>query len=141
MRASLTACAALALALSTACSSEHSGIEATPGFDPIGSEPSSGDGGAGTGSGDVIRLFCEQGCVNLGMACPMGVGVPPQYCTQSCAANAAAYGRCVAEQLAYYICLATTDVECPFFFPQTPGCDPALQALSHCQNAPGPLPE
>lgn len=139
MKALLTACASLALALSAACSSEHSGIEATPGFDPIGSEPTTGDGGA-AGSRDVIRLFCDQGCVNLGKACTPGVGFQPEYCTDSCAANPGTPG-CEAEELIYYICLATTDVECPFFFPQAPKCDPAVEALAMCQSTPPPLPE
>src|SRR5262245_42884814 len=133
MKALLTACASLALTLALgACSSEHSGVEATPGFDPIGSEPTSGDGG-GPGSRDVIRHFCDRGCVNLAMACPTGIGVPPEYCAQSCNANPG-YPGCEAEELIYYICLATTHVECPFYFPQAPECDPVLQALSMCQS-------
>ena len=137
MKSLLTACVSLALALGAACSSEHSGIPAAPSFDPIGSEPVSADGGAGNGS--VIQYFCEQGCEKIATACHNGY--PVAYCTQACVNNVLVYPGCVAEQLAFYACLATINVDCSFGFPQAAACDPAQQAIGQCQSRPPPLPE
>jgi len=135
MKALLSACVSLTLALGAACSSEHSGIAAAPSFDPIGSEPVSADGGAGSGS--VLGFFCDQSCKKLELAC----GFTNAYCQANCAMNINAFPGCTAALLAYFGCLATTDIDCSFGFPQTPGCDPAAVEVSRCQSGGGLLPE
>jgi hypothetical protein len=139
MRALLIACASFAVTVSAGCSGEHTGMPATPPFDPIGTEPTaSGDGGA-VGNG-VFGLFCAQSCASLEAACGNIFG-GGDYCAQNCRASFAYYRGCEAQQLTYLACLATTKIDCTFGFPQTPQCDPALQAVGTCQSnhPPGPL--
>lgn len=131
MRALLIACTSFAVTVSAGCSGDHTGIPATPPFDPIGTEPTSGDGGA-AGNG-VFELYCARYCANLEAACGNIFG-GGDYCAQNCRGGFDYYRGCEAEQLTYLACVATTKIDCGFGFPQTPECDPALQAVGACQT-------
>ena len=137
MRTLLIACASFAVTVSAGCSSgDHTGVSATPPFDPIGTEPTNGDGGSG--STGVFQLFCEQSCANMAAACGNGFG--GTYCVQSCLSSVSFFQNCQAQQLAYLGCLATTQIECTWGYPRSPECDPAQQAVSICQSQNPPLP-
>jgi hypothetical protein len=138
MKSLLTASLALALVLGASCSGDHTGIPSKPPFDPIGTEPASGDGGAATGSG-VLQWLCVRSCENVTSACPFGP--PVDYCNQSCTnGNIFTFPGCEAETLAYYTCTATTMATCPFGYPQITGCDSAQRALNYCQSGITPPP-
>jgi hypothetical protein len=126
-----TASLTLALVLGAACSGDQTGVPSQPPFDPIGTEPASGDGDAPGGSA-ALQWLCVRSCDNLSSACPFNP--PVDYCTQQCGGNIFAVPGCEAQTLAYYTCIATADVICPYGFPQTPSCDRALQILSYCQS-------
>ena len=138
MRILRTICASLslALALGAGCGSDHTGVPAAPPFDPIGTEPTSADGGSQNGG--VLGALCALSCEHIVAACGDNFGI---YCTESCLGTLVGYQRCQAQQLAYVACLATTQVDCRFGYPRTPACDPALLALSQCQNSPQPEPQ
>jgi hypothetical protein len=137
MRILRKTCASLALAsalaLGAGCGTDHTGIPASPPFDPIGTEPSSGgDGGT---NGGALGALCGLSCKNIVAACGANFGT---YCTESCLGSLGGYRRCEAEQFAYVACMATTQIDCRFGYPRAPECDPALLALSQCQNNPQP---
>ena len=137
MKAVLIACASLTLTLGAACSSEHTGIPATPTIDPIGTEPTDTDDGGGS-VGGVYGLFCRQSCDNTARACGTNFN---NYCEQSCVYNLQNYRGCEAEQLAYLACMGTANINCSFGYPRAPECDPAQLAVGECRSRPPPLPE
>ena len=131
MRALLISCAAFAVTVCAGCSSDHTGVPAEPPFDPTGTEPTSGDGGAGGNT--VAEVFCAQSCANIEAACGTMFG-GNNYCAQNCLANFRYFAQCQAEQLIYVGCVATTQINCTFGYPRTPDCDSAQQAVGICQS-------
>jgi hypothetical protein len=143
MRSRLTSGAALALALSltaagAGCGGDHTGISASPPFDPIGTEPASGAGGGGART-DVLAFLCDQSCMKGDQACPgFSIGA---YCQRFCVMSLAYYPGCEAQYLSHIACQATEEAAC-FGGPVWPTCDAAMQALGTCiSGGPPPQPE
>ena len=111
-----------------ACSGDHTGVPATPPFDPIGPEPPTGDGGAApTG---LLQSICTLSCENVRSACPSFPVNEP--CAGQCVMSINDFRGCEAEYLSYVTCQATAPVSCPFGYPMTPQCDPVAQTINNC---------
>jgi len=132
MRSLLTTCARLslaaALALGAGCDGDHTGVPATPPFDPIGTEPAGGGGDAPAGT-DVLAFLCAQSCAKGDKVCPgFSSG---GYCARFCVMSLSYYPGCEAEYLSQVSCQATTNPVC-FGGPYWQTCEGALQALNNC---------
>jgi hypothetical protein len=125
---------ACTLAASCGGDGDHTGIPASPPFDPIGSEPTSGD--AGTGA--VLDLLCTQFCANLAAACPNDF--QNNYCMPQCLNSLNTDVGCEAKEFLYTACLATAHIDCLSGLYHAATCDPALQSLSDCLNSLPPTP-
>jgi hypothetical protein len=144
MRFRLTTCARLSLALALAagagCGGDHTGVPASPPFDPIGSEPAGGGGGGDAPAGtNVLAFLCAESCAKGDKVCPgFSSG---GYCARFCVMSLSYYPGCEAEYLSQVSCQAGNDPVC-FGGPYWQTCDGALQALNACLVAgPPPSPE
>jgi hypothetical protein len=132
------ACALFALAVgAAACAGgDHTGVQATPPFDPSGSEPTTNDGGAAPPG--LLQSICGLSCENVRAACPGFPGNDP--CVGQCVMGLNYYPGCEAEYLSYVACQATAPVSCPFGYPMTPQCDPAARTIHTCLTRVPPPP-